>query len=163
MIPQKKRRGVAAAARIVALSGALGVAASAVAGDLRPPRGSNAAWSSECGSCHVAYPPRLLPASSWRAIVQGLDRHFGTDASVDPKAAASIGAFLEANAGRERAGIAGTPLLRITETRWFSHEHSGQAAAVWKRGQIKSPADCAACHRQAAAGDYGERTLRLPQ
>jgi hypothetical protein len=31
-----------------------------------------AGWHSECGSCHVAYPPRLLEAASWRTIMQGL-------------------------------------------------------------------------------------------
>ncbi len=32
----------------------------------RMPAASNALWQAECGSCHVAYPPRLLPAESWR-------------------------------------------------------------------------------------------------
>src|SRR6476469_323579 len=54
------------------------------------------AWSRECGSCHIAYPPRLLPAASWQAIMQGLDRHFGSDATIDASAASSIGAFLQA-------------------------------------------------------------------
>ena len=42
----------------------------------------NAAYQAECGSCHVPYPPRLLPGSSWRQIVARLDRHFGADASL---------------------------------------------------------------------------------
>ena len=25
---------------------------------------ANAKWKAECGSCHIAYPPELLPASS---------------------------------------------------------------------------------------------------
>ena len=44
---------------------------------------ASTAWQTECGSCHAAYPPRLLTAQSWRTIVKGLDRHFGVDASVD--------------------------------------------------------------------------------
>ena len=39
---------------------------------------SNPKWKSECASCHVAYPARLLPAESWRALMGGLDKHFGT-------------------------------------------------------------------------------------
>ena len=30
-------------------------------------------WKAECGSCHIAYPPALLPAASWRAVMSGLD------------------------------------------------------------------------------------------
>ena len=76
---------------------------------------SNPTWKAECSSCHVAYPPSLLPADSWRALMSGLDKHFGVDASVDAKSAAEIGAFLQKNAGRNR-GASTKPILRITET-----------------------------------------------
>ena len=33
---------------------------------------SDPKWKSECGACHFAYPPRFLPAESWRAIMTGL-------------------------------------------------------------------------------------------
>lgn len=58
----------------------------------------------ECGDCHIAYAPRLLPAADWRRIVGTLDRHFGVDASLDAATSASIAAWLEANAGRARSG-----------------------------------------------------------
>jgi cytochrome c553 len=141
---------------------AISAAAGAAASDLRPLTGTNAPWSNECGSCHLPYPPQLLPPSSWRAIMSGLDRHFGTDASVDAKTAARIGDFLVANAGRESSRRAEAPLLRITDTPWFRHEHSGAVAAAWSRGQVRSPADCAACHRRADTGDFGKRSRRLP-
>ena len=63
---------------------------------------NNEKWKTECGACHVAYPPQLLPPSSWKAVMAGLDRHFGTDASLDAATATEITAFLEKNAGRER-------------------------------------------------------------
>src|SRR5512146_2667484 len=62
--------------------------------DEHMPTARNALWQTECGSCHVAYPPRLLPAESWRAVMSGLDKHFGSDASLDPAAVREIGAFL---------------------------------------------------------------------
>ncbi len=151
------------AAWAVGLMVAAALAANAAADDLKALRGTNAAWSAECSVCHLPYPPQLLPADSWRALMQGLDRHFGTDASLDSKTAATIGAFLEANAGGERSARPDVPVLRITETRWFRHEHSGKAAALWGSGRVKSSADCAACHRQAANGDFRKRTLQLPQ
>lgn len=124
---------------------------------------TNETWKAECGSCHVAYPPQLLPAPSWRALMGGLDKHFGTDASLDPKTAAEIGAFLDKHAARARSTTADKPLLRITESAWFKHEHDEVAAATWKSPKVNSPANCAACHRRAESGDYGERSLRIPK
>lgn len=123
---------------------------------------SNPTWQAECGSCHVAYPPALLPAESWRAVMAGLDRHFGVDASVDAKAAAEIGAFLQQNAGRSQ-GTAAKPVLRVTETRWFRHEHDGVDAAAWNNPKVKRPANCAACHGGAERGNFDEHNVRVPR
>ncbi|MFZ1642303.1 MAG: diheme cytochrome c [Candidatus Contendobacter sp.] len=121
-------------------------------------------WRQECSACHVAYPPQLLSAPSWRAIMNGLDRHFGADARLDSQARADILRFLELNAGRSETPLGGKPPLRITETRWFIHEHTEELpASVWKRPDVKSPANCVACHFAADRGDYSERTLRLPK
>ena len=151
---------------VAALGAMLALAAGGAFADddvrIRPP--NHAAWRQECGTCHVAYPPQLLPAVSWRAIMNGLDRHFGTDASFDPQQRADILRFLETNAGRGRGSTGGKPRLRITETRWFIHEHSEELPAnIWRRPSVKSPANCIACHTAADRGDYSERTLRLPK
>lgn len=122
---------------------ALALAAlSAAADDVRVP--PNAAYKAECASCHVAYPPQLLSAASWKQIMAGLDKHFGSDASLEPALAREIGQFLADHAGRKRAGNG----LRITETRWFRKEHRNEIPAG------KNPADCAACHRGAEKGIY---------
>jgi hypothetical protein len=110
----------------------------AVADDVRVPL--NPAYQAECGSCHVAYPPQLLPAASWRQLMAGLDKHFGSDASLEPALGKEIEQFLAAHAGRRRGGTE----LRITETRWFRKEH----------GEVKNPADCGACHAGAEKGIY---------
>ncbi|HEX6136875.1 MAG TPA: diheme cytochrome c [Casimicrobiaceae bacterium] len=119
-------------------------------------------WQAECGSCHVAYPPRLLPARSWRALMSDLDRHFGTSASVDAAAGASILAFLQANAGRDRSPAA-PPLLRITESPWFVREHDEVAPAEWRSPKVKSAANCGACHPGAESGRFGEHDVRIPR
>lgn len=121
----------------------------------------NPTYKTECGSCHVAYPPKLLPASSWQQLMQRLDRHFGGDASLDAQASAEIGRILAANAGRRDTPPGVEP--RITETRWFRKEHDEVPAALWKSAAVKSAANCAACHTRADDGDYAERTLRLPK
>jgi len=116
----------------------------AAADDLRLPE--SPAYRSECGSCHVAYPPQLLPAESWRALMARLERHFGSDASLDAKTTAEIGRYLERHAGR-RAAPAG-PEPRITKTRWFRKEHRDEIPAG------KNPADCGACQAGAERGIY---------
>lgn len=118
-------------------------------------------YRAECASCHVAYPPQLLPAQSWRALMRGLDKHFGSDASLDAKTAAQIEAYLAANASPK--GLTGTPPLRISETAWFKREHDEIGSAVWQRKAIGSASNCAACHRQADRGDFSERNIRIPK
>jgi len=129
--------------------------------DEHRPAATNAKWQAECSACHVAYPPRLLPAESWRAVMSVLDKHFGSDASLDAPAAREIGAFLNKNAGGSRHESSGK--LRITETRWFRHEHDEVSDRVWKSTKVKSPANCTACHMQAERGNYSEHNIRIPR
>jgi nitrate/TMAO reductase-like tetraheme cytochrome c subunit len=141
------------------------VALSAQADNYRVPK--NAAFEEECGSCHMAFPPQMLHADSWRAMMGDLAHHFGSDASLDEKRRVAIADFLVANASGRKTGTtrdaAGKPLLRITETAHFVKEHREVGAATWKRASIKSPANCTACHAQAAAGDYNERSINIPK
>jgi nitrate/TMAO reductase-like tetraheme cytochrome c subunit len=116
----------------------------------------------ECGSCHIAYPSQLLSASAWRALMSGLDKHFGTDASLDPQTAATITTFLEQNAGRKRS-LSASSTLRISETRWFVHEHDEVSGSVWKSPKVKSPSNCAACHSNAEQGDFNEHSVHIPK
>src|SRR6478672_4823836 len=98
-------------------------------------------------------PPNLLPAASWRAIMNGLDKHFGTDASVDPTMLVQIRDFLDANAGREPRSAPRAPVLRITDTGWFQREHAKIAIEGSSNPNVKGLADCSACHGGAANGD----------
>ena len=127
----------------------------------------NAAFEEECASCHMAYPPQMLDANSWRAMMNGLSKHFGSDASIDEKRRIAITDFLVAHSGGRKTGdtrdAQGKPLLRITETARFDKKHRDIAAETWQRASIKSPANCTACHVQAAAGDYNERSIRIPK
>ena len=119
-------------------------------------------WKAECGSCHIAYPPQLLPAPAWRRIMSGLDQHFGTDASLDSRSVAQIGAFLDQHAGSGKRAR-GAQTLRITESAWFRREHDEVPAATWKLPGVKAPSNCAACHTTAEQGDFGERNIRVPR
>lgn len=147
------------------VAGVVLVFASAVvlAGEHRlglPGGDGRASYTAECGSCHIAYPPQLLSASGWHRLMAGLDKHFGTDASVDAATSRVISSYLGANAGSERRF--GANSLRISETAWFRREHDEVPAWAWKSPQTKSAANCPACHVQADRGDFSEHGVRLP-
>src|SRR4051812_22331997 len=59
---------------------------------------ARAAWKKECGACHMAFQPELLPARSWTALMAGLDNHFGENASLDAATSQAILAYLQAHA-----------------------------------------------------------------
>jgi nitrate/TMAO reductase-like tetraheme cytochrome c subunit len=119
-------------------------------------------WANECGSCHVAYPAKFLPAATWTKIMTGLDKHFGSDASLDPATNKAIAGYLTANAGSGKHGESPAS-LRISDTRWFQREHSEEMdPGIFKSPLVKSVANCGACHTAAAKGDYSERSIRIP-
>ena len=119
------------------------------------------AYKNECSACHVAYPVSLLPPASWQRLMTKLPKHFGTDASLDAATTQQISDWLAANGGGRRA-TEPPPEDRITKGRWFIREHDEVPAPVWKRRDVKSAANCAACHTQAAEGSFREREIRLP-
>lgn len=132
-----------------------------------------APWKAECDSCHLAYPPGLLPERSWRKMMSELDRHFGESATVEPAVNAKITAFLVANAA-DRAG-GGRPSkiarsispketpLRITETTYFRRKHDELDPAVFRREKVGGPANCGACHPGAEEGDFDDDRVKIPR
>ncbi|MBS4098853.1 MAG: diheme cytochrome c [Sulfuricella sp.] len=132
----------------------------------------NNLWRQECGSCHSAFHPGLLPERSWRKLMGGLERHFGENAGLDPASRKTITEFLAANAAdridarRARKVAASIPPgqtpLRISETAWFERKHNELGAAVWKRKDVASRANCGACHAGAEHGRYSEHEIAVP-
>ncbi|TXT40821.1 MAG: diheme cytochrome c [Comamonadaceae bacterium] len=127
------------------------------------PSVTNAKMQAECSGCHMAYPPGLLPAASWKKIMGGLDKHFGTDASLSAADNKEITDYLvkyESNRWTSNAAP-----LRITDGEWFKAKHMGGEinASVWKRESVKSPGNCSACHQGAEKGDFNEHNIRIPK
>jgi len=115
------------------------------------PADAPASYDAECASCHMAYPPGLLVAKSWENVMRNLGKHFGTDASVDAKTQTEITQWLMKNAATRQKYSELAPDNRITKTSWFSRKHDEVRADVWKRAGVKSPANCGACHADAAS------------
>lgn len=136
------------------------------------PLADNALWRDECGSCHIAFHPSLLPARSWTRLMAEQQKHFGADLALDAPTSATLLAFMQANSADEKKTEAAfkignsispdiTP-LRITETPYWVKKHREITDAQWTQPQVKSKANCAACHQDAEAGTFEDAAMRLP-
>ncbi|HEX3632499.1 MAG TPA: cytochrome b/b6 domain-containing protein, partial [Casimicrobiaceae bacterium] len=120
----------------------------------------DAQWQHECGSCHLAFHPSLLPARSWQAML-GQQDHFGEDLALDAGAVASLSSYASAHSAEHaetptawkvasRTPASSTP-LRITETSYWKGRHSDVTDADWQR--VKK-VDCGDCHLDAELGTF---------
>ncbi|POZ61419.1 diheme cytochrome c [Chromobacterium alticapitis] len=120
------------------------------------------AYQQECAACHLAYPPGLLPAESWHRLMGRLDKHFGTDASIDPASVKLIASWLQDNGGQDKYARQVPPHDRITSSNWFQRKHANIQDAVWRLPSVKSAANCQACHVGAERGRFSDDNLKLP-
>lgn len=137
-----------------------------------PPLADNAQWREECGSCHLAFHPSLLPARSWARLLAGQAQHFGSDLALDEATRTALLVFLTANAAEQQQTEAavkimqslapGTEPLRISDTPYWVSKHREINPAQWAQPSVKSQANCAACHQDAQAGTFEDGAMRLP-
>lgn len=130
---------------------------------------TDALYIDECGACHLAYPPGLLPVQSWQGIMSGLEDHFGESAETDEETATHIANYLERVAlqkgkpspmSQMLRNMPDDPPLRITEFPAFitAHAEIPIQLQVEKLDEgFLSP--CADCHRQAASGRFDKELL----
>jgi len=125
----------------------------------------------ECGACHMAYNPSLLPAKSWTALMAGLDDHFGENASIDAEAAVEIEAWLTAHAAETVDTAPARMFARtdpeapasLTATPDWRHLHGDLPEALFARAPILTRANCAACHADAATGRFSPFAISIPK
>lgn len=123
-----------------------------------------ALYQKECGACHFAYQPEFLPKSSWDKTMKSLNNHFGTDATLDPADHKTIQNYLLTHASKydRMIGMGGEIAIRISDTPNFKHEHREIPKKMVTQAEVKSFANCAACHTKASSGSYREREIRIP-
>jgi len=141
-----------------------------------PPTGlyelaANPVYAKECGACHHAFHPSLLPESSWLGVMAGLADHFGEDASLPKAQAEAIAVWLIANAAerwdteaanRFRTLDPAQP-LRITATPYWTRKHRDLPKARFAQKAVGGSANCNACHADASTGLYADQEIRLPK
>lgn len=148
------RRHVALAMLLI-VSAVVGAASSRADEMEFVPPVTHQATIAECGTCHMAYQPALLPRESWAAIMDDLSNHFGEDASLPTALAAEIKAYLVGASVPARRPSA-EPILKITEQPWWRHEHDEIPAATWQSPKVVAKGNCGACHRFADRGIYDD-------
>ena len=131
-------------------------------------------FETECGSCHMAYQPELLPAVSWDKVMSDLENHFGEDASIDTQTQQLIANHLKRFSAEKSDSrlsrrkimrdLGNRVYLRISEIPKLKREHSEHiSTSVLKRPAIRSIANCVACHIPAEQGEYDEDYVQIPR
>jgi hypothetical protein len=129
-------------------------------------------YKNECSACHMAYQPGLLPKHSWKRVMTTMEDHFGTDATLEPADAATIAAYLDAQAygsapaskhiRRIAASVSAGAPMQITKAGYFVKEHRRIPQRAIEQNEVKSLANCNACHSRAESGSYREREIFIP-
>jgi len=150
----------------------MGAAERAFADDRFPPI-ANETVRSECGECHIAYQPQMLPQRSWRKLMAGLADHFGEELSLDGEARDEVLGYLLENAADGRGGKRGHKFMkglgrddapiRITETPRWRKKHRELPDRVWADPRLEFKGQCEVCHTMAERGLYDDDNgLRVP-
>ena len=135
----------------------------------------NKQYKEECGSCHFAYQPGLLPAKSWEKLLTpaALHDHFGEVADLDKDTLAELVEYVLANSADKSyymiarkitvATEDGEAPLRITEVRYIKRKHHDIPEKMVKGNKdVKSLSYCNSCHTKAEKGIFKEDTVRIP-
>jgi hypothetical protein len=136
---------------------------------------TNKTYADECGSCHYAYPPGLLPGKSWAKLLddKALNDHFGENASLDKDTLKVISDYALENAAEKSnfkrsrkialATEVGEAPLRITEVRYIKRKHHDIPGKMIKGNkEVKSLSYCNACHTKADKGIFDSDTVVIP-
>lgn len=157
-----KRIGIAL---LLGLTSSLALAEPVAPPPLALPADAPQRWMTACGSCHMAYPPGLLPPRAWEMHMDTLSQHYGIDASLAPAEQQTIRDFLllvSSNNRQPLEGVVGTgEQPRITATRWFARKHHRVDAAQFARRSVGGAGNCGACHRRVERGSFAR--VRIPR
>ncbi|MFA7083107.1 MAG: cytochrome b/b6 domain-containing protein [Arcobacteraceae bacterium] len=121
----------------------------------------NALFVKECASCHILYPPEILPQHSWVALMNNLSDHFGDDASLEEDEHQNILNFLLQNSAETSSkkfsfkfsnSIGNNDIIAVTLTDYWKKKHKKIPKEVFLHKEVKSKANCKACHDNIEKG-----------
>lgn len=135
---------------------------------------SDPVYVKECGSCHFAYSPGLLPARSWTLHMERMGKHFGETIELDPAVRATISRYLTDNAA-DRSSYEGSAIFmrrlpadetpyRLREVPMFREMHRImlEVISIKSKIRVRTLTNCNACHQYAPEGSFGYHELFVP-
>ncbi len=133
----------------------------------------NELWNEECGACHLAFHPNLLPARSWQRLFEQQADHFQEDLMLDEATFNELTNYALMNSAEEKKTEAAwkidrtvkkseTP-LQITALVYWKDKHSDIADETWQREKIQSKTNCGACHYDAELSTFQDSAMRIPK
>jgi len=137
--------------------------------NLTPVFEKDATYIEECGTCHIPYPPMLLPEASWEKVMAGLENHFGDNTELDAQTSKYLQNYLVTHAlEKERESVVGhwlktlpiKPAIRITELQAFIDDHEDAYKRLGEGSEkpgFFSP--CKDCHKEAIDGIFSKDRL----
>jgi len=138
-----------------------------------PSLAMNELWNEECGACHLAFHPSLLPARSWQHLFEQQQDHFQEDLMLDEETLNELLQYAQENSAEQKKTEAAWKInrsvtddarpLQITATAYWKDKHSDVSDATWKREEIQSKANCGACHYDAEQGTFQDAAMKIPK
>jgi hypothetical protein len=132
---------------------------------------NNPTYIEECGGCHFAYQPELLPSGSWKKIMAGLDDHFEDEIEIDTESINVITEYLISNSAEKSSAkravkivrcLRGRTPIRISEIPYIIEKHDEIDPKIYNRESIGSLSNCSACHTTAGKGIYDDDNVVIP-
>ena len=134
---------------------------------------NNQLYIKECGSCHFAYQPGLLPSNAWNKMMGNLENHFNSDATLRAETLQTLSKYLNDNSAeknmqykRSNRIVSSIPMGQIPDsistTPYMIKKHSEIKKSLITQPEVKGLFNCIACHKTADKGDYGERGIDIP-
>jgi hypothetical protein len=106
-------------------------------------------------------------------MMKNLDNHFGDDASLDEITNQSILAFLIKNSAENSTHKSSLKILKslkdnnstiaITKTPYWIKKHEDIEKSVFASKQVKSKANCKACHQDIQNGLIEHDLIKIPE
>jgi hypothetical protein len=167
---KNKRANIAG--KVLALLGAAVLCSAVLAEPRKFPPVTDAAYLKECGSCHMAFPPQLLPARSWQRVMGSLEAHFGDSAKLDSSTHSKIGDYLSSNSADKARNAESMAIMasmrggetpeRISKVPYIEGLHAAVLDPRWNgTPRPKTLAECPVCHYRADTGDFFERRFKV--
>lgn len=134
---------------------------------------SDPLYRAECGSCHFAYSPGMLPERSWKWMMGSLGTHYGESVKLSAANTDALTKYLVDNAA-DKSKFHGSQIFmvrlsestvpkRVTHIPHMLTLHRVVVDAIGRSNkvQVRRLTNCGACHTRAEEGSFGQGEVSI--